>query len=356
MKKILTVAFLALATAFSVKANVLVITDVPVEAVGDNTVLAREAALKAGQEEAFRRLMQKMVRPEHQSEIAAVTPEQLMDMVRDVSVSNEKTTATKYMGSMSVRFKKAAVQSFLKAQDVPFKKQLPPPFLLVPVYENETGVFGLDDVNPFFASLKQTVPTSAIYEFRVPAGDVAEADAVRAVIANREATVLHPVLQKYGVANALFVYVTQVGTVYQVKTFVYPTTRSAESEVTFTVTDDRTRPVAVAGDLLADMVRYMDKQWAQKEQTRHAKKEKIQAVVPLASVAEMGRLQKELKRIRGVDNATVKGLHNKQLLVEMTFVGDVETLPERITGPFNLVKDGDTYQLIEKGVGNAENQ
>ncbi len=356
MKKILTVAFLTLATAFCAKANVLVITDVPVEASGDNAVVAREAALKTGQEEAFKRLIQKMVAPEYQSKVVPLSSEQLIDMVRDVSVSNEKTTATKYMGSVSVRFKKAAVQSFLKSQDIPFKRQLPPPFLLVPLYQNDTGLVGLEDGNPLFASLKQSVPSSAVYQFRIPAGDTTEAEAVRAVMDNREAVALHPVLQKYGVSNALFVHVIQKGETYQVKTYVYPTTRSSDAEVMFTVTDDRTRPVAVAHDLLSDMARYMDKNWTEKEQARHVKKEKMQVVVPLKSVTEMGHLQKELKRIRGVDNATVKGIQNKQLLVELTFLGDAETLPERITGPFDLVKDGDTYQLIEKGVENAEIQ
>ncbi len=356
MKKILTVAWLAFMTAFPAHANVLVITDVPVDAIGENTVAARENAMTAGQTEAFNRLIGQMVAPEHVAQIVPATPEQLMDMVRDVSVSNEKTTATRYMGTLSVRFKTAAVQSFLKAQDIPFQAALPTPLLMIPVYRNGDVLLGLDDANPFFAALKQSVPTGQVYQFRIPAGDEAETAAVASVLAGGDVSVLHPLAQKYGVSRILFVSVTQADTLYRVETYVYPEARVPEAGVVFSLTDDRTKPVTVAQDVLNDLVRYLDKTWMKKQESRDAKKEKIEAIIPLNSVTEMGRLQKELKRIRGVENATVKGIQNKQLLVELTFVGDAATLPERITGPFTLTRDGNTYILNEKGAQHAENQ
>ena len=168
LKLFLTLSIAILST--NVQADVYTISGVPVAAERSSALLAKEQALSDGQVEAFNRLLSKIVGEERLTQLPAVTTESVLPFVSGVSIEEEKTTATKYMGKISVQFDKSAVQSFLSSQQVAHLTTFPPSLLVIPQYTNNGQSIKLTDENPLYNSFKSKSSFAPFYRAIVPEG------------------------------------------------------------------------------------------------------------------------------------------------------------------------------------------
>ena len=134
MKKILcSMAFLLSVKA--VAGDVFVLSDIQVAAQADTPIEAQTKAVEEGQKQAFYSLINKIV---IDKEVVMPVDEtiDILSMVQDVSVLDEKMSPNAYKGTISVRFKAEPIRTLLKANGVAFLSSLTKPMLLVPVFEN----------------------------------------------------------------------------------------------------------------------------------------------------------------------------------------------------------------------------
>ena len=130
MKKIL----MGIVTFFSVSAfasNFYVQSDILVSGEGKSVLEAQTNAVSEGQKKAFLMLLKKIAPTVDitQFETVDVAP-----LVQDVSLSDEKVSATTYKGNLSVRFKSEPIYELLAGQNEPFLTSLPEAML--ETYEN----------------------------------------------------------------------------------------------------------------------------------------------------------------------------------------------------------------------------
>ena len=119
IKKILTLFFVSIVilNVDCASANLYRVDHVPVVAERSSASEAKDAALAEGQVEAFNLLMTRLA-PNHSFAIPHLNTEEVLSYVLGVSIENEKTTATKYIGSISVEFNPESIKKLLNCKTV----------------------------------------------------------------------------------------------------------------------------------------------------------------------------------------------------------------------------------------------
>ncbi|MBC6403486.1 MAG: hypothetical protein GDA35_07675 [Hyphomonadaceae bacterium] len=109
-------AFLVSAGGGARAADPFTVAGVPVDAKGENAIEAQIQALSDGQVAAARILMNRLTLLSERSrkDVPPFTLETVAPLVRALEIANEKRSANRYLGSITVAFNPSRVQSFLR--------------------------------------------------------------------------------------------------------------------------------------------------------------------------------------------------------------------------------------------------
>lgn len=118
------------------------VNDVPVDATAESAAAARQQALRAGEREAFNRLVRRITLREYHSQLPNPDHGTISTYVRDFAVSDEKTSSVRYLARMHVRFRSNDIRQLLNEFGIPFSETVSKPVLVLPVVERN-GVFSL---------------------------------------------------------------------------------------------------------------------------------------------------------------------------------------------------------------------
>lgn len=304
-------------------AAVYTISDIPVSAEADNAVLARDQALIEGQKKAFDQLLDQIVLEIDKEKLQEPEEAFILNAVQDVSVSHEKTTQTKYMGTLAVRFKEKSIQEFLKTQQVSFLESLPDPMIILPIYQDEARVLTLEEASPLFQSLQEALPRTTLYRFSIPTGTADELVAISGLSA-QDMSGLKLFLKKYAVSQILILTVQKKGTFYEVVTASYP------SDQTITQTRFRVfEPVSpkMAMDRIVQQVGVtLENQWRYTKMNTMHEIGMYHVLIPVQSVQEWLALQKKLKRLSFLTNVRLNGVFEHFILVDLEYKGSLYQL------------------------------
>lgn len=95
---------------------------------------ARQRAIAQGQARAARALMVRLTRPEDHHRLPVPEPGEAVDLVRDFSISGEKTSDVRYIAELTVGFDPEAIARRLRGAAIPFVESASPPLLVIPLY------------------------------------------------------------------------------------------------------------------------------------------------------------------------------------------------------------------------------
>lgn len=326
MKKILTgiVAFFsisAFASTFYVQSNV------SVSGEGQTVLEAQNNAVAEGQKEAFMRLMKKI------APTIDMTEFEMLDVtafVQDVSLSDEKVSASTYKGNLSVRFKSEPIYELLKNKNEPFLTSLPEQMLLIPVFEENGNTVVFDKTNPILTYFHLQQPTFDFFPLKVVLEDenkIAEASKVwQEGLFEKHSSFLN----EYEVTKALVFHVKKSNDVYEVKTFVLPKNVDVEASVEFQVMDDREDINLVMKDLVQDAFLNMEKKWIYLTTKNVAPVVRYQLLTPVSKVSELKKIKDKINQLNFVEQIEIKGFKNKMLIVEMAFKGSTDELQQKL--------------------------
>ena len=313
------------------RAELYLVPDVAVSADLASVTISREAAFANGQVEAFWRLMNKLAATEDIQRLPMFSQNDIAGLVQDVSVQEEKTTDTKYMGSVSVRFKPKAVQDLLTSYQIPFLMKEPPHYLVIPILlqNGETLVFEED--NPLRPVLAQTFKETKLYDTSFPIGDINELTAVQTYLTTGDATALYPLLKTYGAARLLLVTVAQRGALVQVQSLVLPSTDKTDGQ---SVEQQHILPDGYLDNALPrltkELVAEMTRGWRAVYTNHFEKPNSFYAIVRIDNLSEWRIIRDELKKATGVEAVYVRAYRGDSLLIELTYKGTSEQMAAHI--------------------------
>ncbi len=156
--------------------DIFTVLEVPVDATATNVTEAREQGLLAGRMAAFWKVINRLVAPEDIERVPQPSAGEVITMVRDFSVSGERSSAVRYLADMSVRFHPGPIRSMLRAADVPFTETVSKPLVVVPLFRESAGARLLlwEDPNPWRMAWMGPAADNGLVPFVLPLGDIGD--------------------------------------------------------------------------------------------------------------------------------------------------------------------------------------
>ncbi|MBQ3696237.1 MAG: DUF2066 domain-containing protein [Alphaproteobacteria bacterium] len=321
----LIVLFGIVCTLNTAKANLYKVENVQVAAERASALEAKEAALAEGQVVAFKRLITRLS-PGSASQLPQMTEESVLPYVLGVSIENEKTTATKYMGSISVEFNPTAVKEFLNTEQVTYLKTQAPSLLVVPEYVVNGVTQTLEGTNPLYQALKEKRNFAPFYQAVVPNGTEEELR-----LTKQGTGAVATLLPTYGKEKVMILRLMHEGNdMWQISSSFYPSAgmngQVVRKRFRFGSGDQKMAAAQMADAVFKDM----ENRWRSDRSSSLADKQTLYLRVPVDSLPEWLRLEQEMKTWTFFEEIALKGLFLPQILVEATYKGDEETIAQRL--------------------------
>ncbi len=129
--------------------RIFTVNELPIDQDAESAAVARDLAIADGQRRALQRVFLRMVLGSDQEFIRTLVDDEISALVQAISVTNERTSSTRYLSNLTVRFKKDAIRRFLQDQGIGYAETVSKPRLLLPVYEAAGAQLLWDDPNPW---------------------------------------------------------------------------------------------------------------------------------------------------------------------------------------------------------------
>jgi hypothetical protein len=184
--------------------EVFVVTPVPVDVTAESALAAREQALKIGQELAWKRLIDRLTLAGEAGGLMQYGAEQLVPLIQGFEVLRERTSAVRYLASLSYRFNRDEVRKELTRAGVAFAETPSRPVLIIPVLTSQGVGVLWEDPNPWREAWQNLPPRDGLLPIAVPYGDLADIRDLSTVQALRgDEDRLRAVADRYGARDVV---------------------------------------------------------------------------------------------------------------------------------------------------------
>lgn len=115
------------------------VSGIAVDASADSAAAARPLALAEGQRRAFTVLLRRLTLPDDAGRLPRPNEAVLNEVVGGFGIDEERASATRYIGKISVQFRADAVRRLLQDNKLPYSETPSRPVLLVPLWQSVAG-------------------------------------------------------------------------------------------------------------------------------------------------------------------------------------------------------------------------
>lgn len=129
--------------------NPFSVAGISVDASADSAASARPIALADGQRRAFSTLLRRLTLPDDHGRLPRPSEALLNEVVAGFGIDEERTSATRYIGKISVQFRADAIRRLLQDNRLPYSETTSRPVLLVPVWQSNDGTRIWEADNPW---------------------------------------------------------------------------------------------------------------------------------------------------------------------------------------------------------------
>lgn len=301
---------------------------VPVDATAVSVNDARDRGLVQGRVTGLRKVIERLVARDDLARVPTVTSTQVIDMVRDFSIANERSSAVRYVADITVRFDPNAVRKLLRNAGIPFAETMSKPLVVVPVLrtaENRTLLW--EENNPWRAAWIRTASANGLVPLLVPNAEPKDISAVNLGQAmNRDPGALATLASSYDAGGALIAVAVVDG----------PAIRVALTAVRPGVgNDDLTAGVAAQpgqsfDDLLAAAARAastaVEDNWRERNSVTFGTIGQLTALVPIAALKDWLTVRERLTGVSLIERVDLQAITRDRAQVTLYYAGQREQL------------------------------
>lgn len=149
------------------------VRDIRVDATADNAEAARGNAVAQGQRLAFDRLIEALVPAGERGQVPDVSDQELARLILGYEVQEERTSPTRYLGTLSFAFSKTQVTDLLRQSGASFAAGTRSALLILPIFETGGGRVLWEEPNPWREAWYQ-IPAGGAVPTVLPFGDIAD--------------------------------------------------------------------------------------------------------------------------------------------------------------------------------------
>jgi hypothetical protein len=327
----LAVAVLLGATVAAAQTGTYEIKGLGVDATAKDANEAKIVALKQGQAAAFNLLVRRLAVVSDPSQLPQFTNAEIAQTIAGLTIEQEKTSATRYIARLTVRFRSAEVKKLLSQFQIPFADQRAAPILLLAVWDRPGKSVLWDNPNPWRDAWARVDGANSITPILLPLGDLTDVS-IAAVedVARGAAEKLAQLKKRYGTD---FLMIARAGPdAGNTKITVEIKGESPMGQVEFT----QEYPLAGAGlpgvlfKAAREFVTALELRWKQENRNLALTGTLIPVAVPFTSLDQWKLLRQEITAATGAGTVEIKSLSAQGALVNIRYRGSAEQLAQML--------------------------
>ncbi len=314
-------------------ADAFTVSGVKVDVRAASAAQAREQALRQGQVEAYKRLIATITTDSDRARLDEPSADVVETLVSDLSVADERASATRYIATLTVHFDPEKVNAFVTGRGATVVKGSDETVILLGVYRDAPDAAPQlwDETNPWRPILVRTAVSRGLFPVAVPLGDledVTQAPAEKAL--SLDAAAMDALLQRYGADSVVVAEaVNQPDKGAQLNLSRYPRPLpSSLARLDSPVSDDQS---AALGDLAAHAVLSVAR--AGKPQAGApiiGSYDQLAILVPVKGLADWVRVDRTLRALPGVRGVVLRASRPDVVQAALQYSGDPEALRQAI--------------------------
>ncbi len=306
--------------------DVFVAEAVPVDVTAGSVGEARDRGLVQGRIAAFRRILERIVAREDLGGVPQQSTEQIIEMVREFSIANERSSAVRYLADLTVRFNPNAIRQLLRGAAVPFTETVSRPLVVVPVMRTggTPSLWG----SVWHDTWLREPPDGGLLPLIVPQGGAEDAAVVTAAQAvDTDVPALLALAERYQAGGVLVVEaaVDGNGPIGMTITEVRPGMDSVEISVTHSGAAGQAAPEVIAGAAQTAASAAADN-WRRRNRVSFGVKSQLTALVPVNDLKEWLSIRTRLTNVALVEQVDVQAMTRDRVQITIHFAGEEEQL------------------------------
>jgi hypothetical protein len=341
--------------------EVFSVRGVAVDATAATAAKARDQALAEGHRAAFKRLVVRLVLAADRPRLPALALDAINDLVRDFEVADEKTSAVRYLASLTVRFRPDAVRSFLRGQGVGFAETHSKPVLVLPVLEVSGALSLWDDPNPWRDAWNRLPPSDGLVPLVRPRGDLQDIAAIGAEQAVRgDDARLRAIAGRYGASDVL---IARAGMRYpdgppvaggggqwlQVSLSRFGNALLEQTRVEALYPEPGETQAALLARAAGVIAFRVEENWKRNNRLRFDAGDELTVEVPIASLAQWLEIKGKVEALPFIRRADLIYISRKLARLRLNFIGDTEQLRLAFSQSDLTLEPGPTSMVLRAG-------
>ncbi len=305
--------------------DVYVADNVPVDVTAPTVTDARERALVQARVSGLRKVLERLVAPADLPRVPTLTSTQVIDMVRDFSIANERTSAVRYIADLTVRFNPEAVRRLLRDANIPFAETMSKPLVVVPVLRTQDGKTLLwEENNPWRAAWLKVASINGLVPIYVPDAEPKDISAVTLDQAlAKDSSALATLARSYDAGGALVAVAQMDG----------PAIRATLTAVRGGLNEEELATTATASgrdDAFTAAVRasigVVEDSWRERNTVTFGSVAQITALVPIESLKDWLTVRERLSGVPLIERIDLQAITRDRAQVTLYFAGERDQL------------------------------
>lgn len=347
--------------------NFYVVRDIAVDESASSAAAARTIAVQNGQKRAFNTLLRRLVPKPYYDSLPVLDDAAITPMVASFQVSNERTSAKRYLADLTYEFKRADIRKLLRANMLPFSESIGKPVLVLPIFLVGDRANLWDYPNPWRTvwvdiidyglrpqepdSLRDTWAQPLLRPVIVPAGNVEDMKTINA----RQAMAMDmPALEKLRQdQGAAEVHVISArlrtdpdGTLLLDVTRNVVGQSAPATEQTYKGSEDEE---GLMQSVVFDLLARIQEDWKQQNVLDFSVENTLAVTTSISSLPDWLVLQEKVRKLSAVNNTMIKDITVDSAFWYITFVGGMDQLMTALAQQdLALVDQGGYWTLNQK--------
>lgn len=334
------------------------VSDVAVDATAQTALKARDTARLDGERRALRQLLERLTSKEDWNRLPKASDAELDDLLQDYEVVSEKSSAVRYIATMTYRFQREAVANFLRAHGIAYAESRSKPVVVLAVLTAGGRTVLWEDPNPWRAAWAEASGIGeGLVPMRVAIGELADVQAIDAGQALKgDKDALAALARAYSGADVLVARADLAGgggqRSLQVSAVRYAAGFPDQNWASAVKAEANEADEAVYARAVAAVVADVNDGWKRSMLMRGGAGggASLVATVPLSSLKDWVTVRERLRSVSAIQRTSLLSLSKDAARVEIGYVGEPEQLQVVLAQrDLALVRGAADWTLSAKG-------
>jgi len=306
---------------------------IQIDVTAENAAVAREQAMQDGQKRALMVVMERMTPSYVAEQLPELVPDDILNFVQDISVSNEKTSTVRYMASLEVRFNPEAVRELLRQNNVPYVRTSGKPLLILPLYKRSASANPIlwEEENAWLRAWINRTTESYMIPLFVPLGELSDTQTLGVdQILRGDLTSAQELAKRYEAEGILIVELVRNGQTFTVKGRAMDEATASEiRNFSFSVPLVKNTSTTFAR-AVKKVVDHLESVWKNEQMVQFNEAASLVAMVPVSDLKQWEMIKERLDRIPLISSYYLQAARSGVLQLTVFFAESLERLQKEM--------------------------